>query len=172
MRKMCLFAAIAVGVLLVGCGSNNGAQSNYKSNTKSVDDVLSEQSGESTKAVVVTPPSLEVVEAAPVVVDIDLTKENATMVYSIVSDMLNTPGDYLGQTVRIKGTHNAYEENGKIYNFCLVQDATACCSQGFEFTTENGKYPPYDQDIVVVGRFETYDEDGVMYLRLADCIVE
>ncbi len=178
MKKIVLFMLLSV-VMFSSCANKEGTNTKVTSNTKTVDDVLKDRAAKATPSVVeeekiteVVPPKLEIVEAKPVEVDIDLSKENATMVYSTVSNMLATPGDYFGQTVRIKGTHNAYENNGNIYHFCLVQDATACCSQGFEFTVENGKYPPLEEDTTIVGTFESYDENGMMYLRLANCTVE
>ena len=162
---VCMFAVISV--CLCACSNNKEVRSGQiTSNTKSVDDVIEDQ---------INPPALEVVEkpkASDIKVDIDLTKEDSNMVYSLVSDMLENPNDYINKTVRIEGIVSSSDYNGNTYHFCLVQDATACCSQGFEFATANGKYPNDGKTVIIRGTFSTYTEDGMMYLNLADSEVE
>ena len=72
------------------------------------------------------------------------------------------------------------EDTGKIYHYCLIQDALACCAQGMEFVsgdgshTDQSEYPPEDTDIIVEGIFETYreEDDENLYCRLANATME
>ena len=46
-------------------------------------------------------------------VDVDLTKLSSTMVYSEVYNMVNTPEDYTGKTVRMTGSFNLWHDPEK-----------------------------------------------------------
>ncbi|MCR5666146.1 MAG: hypothetical protein K6G01_04900 [Eubacterium sp.] len=112
-------------------------------------------------------------------IDVDLTQLSSTMVYSEVYNMMVTPDDYIGKVVKMNGAFSIYEdeETGQIYYACIVQDATACCSQGIEFElagdyTYPDDYPELDSEIVVQGTFETYEEGDLTYCRLADATLE
>ena len=105
--------------------------------------------------------------------DVDLTKLSSTMVYSEVYNMMYTPNDYIGKTVKMKGQFSYYEdpETKAQYFACIIADATACCSQGLEFIlsgehTYPNDYPEVDSEITVTGTFETYKENGSQYCRL------
>lgn len=106
-------------------------------------------------------------------IDIDLTTMSSTMVYSQVSDIMYKPEQYIGQTIKIKGTFAVYEDEktGNRYYSVLINDATACCQNGMEFVpNEELKYPDdfpeLDTEITVTGTINTYDEDGFTYLHL------
>ena len=107
-------------------------------------------------------------------VDVDLTTLSTTMVYSEVSNMMTTPEDYKDKIVKMNGIFAVYHDDstGKDYCACIVQDATACCSQGIEFTLAGKKYPDdypeIGSEITVIGRFGTYDENGNTYCTLND----
>lgn len=112
-------------------------------------------------------------------VDVDLTTLSSTMVYSEVNNMMISPGDYLGKTVKMKGNFAIYEneESGQIYYACLISDATACCSQGIEFVLKGehnypDDYPELDSEITVVGTFDTYQEGEYQYCQLVDAEME
>ncbi len=102
--------------------------------------------------------------------DIDLTTMSSTMVYSQVSNMVSKPSDYKGKVVKAKGTCGVYTDSrtGKKYYSVIIQDATACCSQGLEFVLKDGKYPSKGKSITVEGTFGTYRENGYTYCQLAD----
>ena len=113
--------------------------------------------------------------AAPLTVDLDLANLSGTVVYSQVYNMMYEPDDYLGKVIRIAGYYSAYEdqERGVVYHACVIPDATACCAKGIEFTLAGDHrwpddYPEPGTDIIVTGRLETYMEDGMRYLNLAD----
>ncbi len=106
--------------------------------------------------------------------DVDLTHMSATMVYSEVFDMLNTPENYMGKSVCMDGLFTSYldPENGRYYYACIVQDATACCAQGIEYVLTDGQtYPEDGGNATVTGRFEPYDEEGTTWYHLVDASV-
>ena len=104
-------------------------------------------------------------------IEIDMTEMNSTMVYTQVSDMLTTPDDYLGKTVKMTGTFSIYEGDTRNYYACLIADATACCSQGIEFVLDGDfkypdDYPALGTDITVTGVFDSYYEGENRYIQL------
>ena len=109
--------------------------------------------------------------------DVDLTHMSATMVYSEVFDMLNTPENYMGKSVCMDGLFTSYldPENGRYYYACIVQDATACCAQGIEFVLAEPRapedYPGEGDFITVSGTFDTYEENGFSYVQLVDAVM-
>ena len=112
-------------------------------------------------------------------VDLDLSKLSGTVVYSQVYNMMVPPQDYVGKTIRISGLYDVYEDagTGNTYFACVIPDATACCAQGIEFLwagehTYPDDYPEPGCEMTMTGRFETYEEDGAEYIRLADAEVE
>ena len=104
-------------------------------------------------------------------VDVDLTKLSSTFVYAEVYNMVTTPEDYIGKTVKMDGTMNRYTTSSRELYACLILDATACCAQGIAFEWEGehapAEYPPQGSIITVVGTFDTFEEDGVTYCYLA-----
>ena len=111
-------------------------------------------------------------------IDVDLTKLSRTMVYSEVYNMMYTPDDYIGKTVKMKGQFAHYEDpDTKVQYFaCIIADAAACCSQGLEFIlngehTYPNDYPETGSEITVTGIFEVYEENGVQYCRLVNAAI-
>lgn len=107
-------------------------------------------------------------------VDVDLTQLSSTMVYSEVFNMLNTPHDYVGKTVKMKGIMTTYQntDKTKVYRTCLIADATSCCSQGMEFVLTGGSlYPAEGSEITVTGTFHLYSENGQMYCHLVNATI-
>ena len=112
-------------------------------------------------------------------VDIDLTAMSNTMVYSEVALMMFEPDDYKGKNIRMRGSYEYYEneETGEIYNACVIQDATACCAQGIEFNLTDAyaypeDYPEEFDEITVVGTFDTYYENDMLYCTLRNAVLE
>lgn len=106
-------------------------------------------------------------------VDVDLTQMSSTMVYSEVYNMVSSPDDYEGKTVKMRGTFSYYHDDNrdKDYFSCIIADATACCSQGIEFVlaqeaTYPDDYPALGEEITVAGVFHTYEEDGYLFCQL------
>ena len=112
-------------------------------------------------------------------IDVDLTKLSSTMVYSEVYNMLYTPDDYIGKTVKMNGAFAYYEdpETKEQYFACIIADAMACCSQGLDFIptdeyTYPDDYPELNAEITVTGTFEIYEKNGIKYCRLANAAIE
>ena len=110
-------------------------------------------------------------------IDVDLTLLNATMTYSQVYDMVTNPDLYTDKMIRAKGTFAYTHENDRDYFAALVQDATACCSQGIEFIPGDDKkypddFPPLESEIIITGRFHSYKEGAFTYIELLDAEVE
>ena len=109
------------------------------------------------------------------VIDVDLTKLSATVVYSAVFDIVENPAKYRGKTIKIRGTHFASHDPAKneYHHACVIWDATACCMQGMEFELANGNYPPNESEITLIGKFDVYtiqkiDNPILREARLAD----
>ncbi len=101
---------------------------------------------------------------------------SSDMVYLTVYQMLVNPDAYFGKTVRMSGIYYAsyYEVTGLYYQYCIIADATSCCSQGLEFIWDDGshaypaEYPDNYTQVEVTGTFGTYEELGVTYYCLLD----
>ena len=110
----------------------------------------------------------------PDVIDVDLTTLSSTMVYSEVYNMVTTPDNYVGETVKMKGTAASIhdESTGKYYYTCIIQDATACCSQGIEYVLADAQgpqdYPADGEEITVTGIYDTYEEADMVFCTLRD----
>lgn len=111
----------------------------------------------------------------PLTVDLDLSGLSGTVVYSQVYNILSEPEPYMGKVIRMAGYYSFYEdkERGVVYHACVIPDATACCAQGIEFVWAGehawpADYPKVGEDIIVTGRFSSYDEDGITYFNLID----
>ena len=104
-------------------------------------------------------------------IDIDLTAISSTMVYSEVYNMMMTPEDYIGKPVKMSGAYATYHDDatGNDYYACIIQDATACCTQGMEFVLADGNYPTeVGTEVTVSGVFDIYTEGEAQYCTLRD----
>ena len=113
--------------------------------------------------------------AATAAVDLDLTQLSSTLVYSEVFNIMTDPDAYIGKTIRMEGECLSayYEPTGLTYYSVVIQDATACCAQGIEYVLSDGQsYPADGGDATVVGRFESYDEEGTVWYHLVDARLE
>ncbi|MCR4687071.1 MAG: hypothetical protein K5659_05835 [Lachnospiraceae bacterium] len=106
-------------------------------------------------------------------IDVDLTALSSVMVYSEVYNMMMSPDDYVGKTIKMDGLCAVYhdEATDNYYYACVITDATACCSQGIEFElNDTYVYPddyPEDGDYVcVMGTFDIYQEGEYYYCTL------
>lgn len=106
---------------------------------------------------------------------LDLTSLSSTMVYVEVYCMVTAPEDYIGKTIIIEGTFASYEyyDTDEVFVAVIVTDATACCSQGIEFSMAEDlvypdDFPEVGSTVTVQGIFETYEYGDYTYCRLAD----
>ncbi len=115
-------------------------------------------------------------------VDVDLTLMGKDLIYATVYQMMSKPEEYEGKMIRIEGKYYAsyYPVTDKYYNYCLIADALACCSQGLEFELGGDAvypddYPADQSQVIVTGVFETYTEEAgqtFYYCRLKDAKYE
>ena len=110
---------------------------------------------------------VEVTETA----DVDLSFGSQTITYATISNILEDPQEYMGQTVKMLGTYRQFysETYDTYYYVCMVTDATACCSQGMEFKLKEGSSYPLDgQQIILQGTVDVYQEGDYWYAFLKD----
>jgi len=102
-------------------------------------------------------------------IDIDLSRMSATMVYSMVFQMVTEPEKFVGKRVKMKGAFSSYYDEAVDRRFfgCVIKDALACCSQGLAFETATPRqypkeYPSEGSSITIIGTFEyEKEEDGI-----------
>lgn len=106
-------------------------------------------------------------------VEVDLTVLSSGAVYATVFDMMNSPENYRGKVVKMRGQfQTAYDEtSGVRYYACVIQDATQCCAQGIEFELDEpgtfpDDFPEAGAECTVIGVFDTYDEGQYRYATL------
>jgi hypothetical protein len=106
--------------------------------------------------------------------DVDLTVLSSTLVYAEVYNIMTSPDDYMGKTIKLSGPYYAsyYEDTGKYYHHVIVEDATACCQGGLEFKWNGDHaypddYPENNTRIEVAGVFGSYEELGQTYYYLS-----
>ena len=112
-------------------------------------------------------------------VDVDLTELTSTLIYGEVYNMMMTPENYIGKTVRMEGDFYTFwdELQNQYYFACVIQDATACCAQGIEFVlagdyTYPDDYPEEGSFIRVAGVFDTYEDEEYIYCTLRNAVME
>ncbi len=169
-------------ILMTACSKNKSQYVQPNTAPASVNDVLQQKTDAN-----VTQPQVVIITPSPVEKDIesqtatdntqeydvDLTALSSTMVYSEVYNMMVTPEEYVGKTIKMSGSFATFinEEDGRYIFGCVITDATACCAQGIEFElSDDYKYPddyPKDGDtICVTGTFDTYQEEQFTYCTL------
>ncbi len=167
MKKLRFTAFVLIAMLaLAGCKEATTAESEKIS--------ISEQTFEEAEEDTVEEILAE--DAETTEVDYDLTTMSSEMVYATVYQMLTSPAEYIGKTVRMNGLYYAsyYDVTEQYYHYCIIADATACCSQGMEFVMaeeEDVHQEDYDE-VVVTGTFGSYEELEVTYYCLLEATVE
>ena len=119
-----LLLVAALIVSLSACGNNETPQNTQKPSVSS---------GNTQNSATVNEPQTP--SSQPQVsddLDVDLTRLSSTMVYSEVYNMMYTPNDYIGKTVKMKGQFAYYEdpETKAQYFACIIADATALLLTG------------------------------------------
>ncbi|MBQ2101105.1 MAG: hypothetical protein II477_08545, partial [Lachnospiraceae bacterium] len=152
MKRFSRWAVVVlVGALLAGCGQAEDITKRNANGTQNVKDLLNaeeskaqaskesvaessetQQSEESSQAAVSSESSAQATSvsqtAENAAVDVDLAALSSTMVYSEVYNMMMTPDDYIGKTVKMSGAFSYFKDDstGHEYFSCIIQDATAC----------------------------------------------
>ena len=106
-------------------------------------------------------------------IDVDLVGLSGTMMYAQMYEIMMVPEDYVGKTLRLAGQFTVYDDldPNRLVFTVMVADALACCQQGMEFvwTGEHSypeDYPEPGQTVVVTGRYERYDNQGMDSYRI------
>jgi len=107
-------------------------------------------------------------------IDVDISEMTNLLAYSQVVHILDTPADYIGKTLKIRGQYfsSYFEQTGLYHHFVVVGDEELCCQMGMEFVLKGKNsypedYPVQDAEIEVVGIFESYDLSGSTLYRMA-----
>lgn len=108
-------------------------------------------------------------------IDVDLTKMSSIMVYSEVYNIMVEPETYIGKTIKIQGPYYAsyWDQTDNYYHYVIIEDATACCTQGLEFIWDNNEhqfpdeYPEDYTEVEISGTFNKYEEEGQEFYYIA-----
>ena len=179
-RLFCLLLAVCMMVFLCSCGKGGGEDAGN-------DTLSSDEEASASAEIIPTPNQQETPEksgqAQPSAgkVDVDLTVLSSTMVYSEVYNMLyNDPAYYLGKTVKARGEVSIYQlvtdgvlQPDPVSYACIISDAAACCAEGMEFVLEGNytypdDYPELGAEITVIGEFQSYEENGMIWYHLVN----
>lgn len=111
-------------------------------------------------------------------IDVDLTAMPQKLAYTTANRMNMMSEEYLGQIVKMNGICSIFhDEKRDIYFFtCEINDETACCTLGIEFELlDDYKFPddfPKENDeVTVVGVFDTYKEGARIYKTLRKAVL-
>lgn len=103
-------------------------------------------------------------------VDLDLSQLNSTVCDAYLRQLQGEKEKYRGIVVKAKGEYNYYKNptTEKEYYNCVF--ASTCCPNGLEFILADPTKYPKDNGgtITVIGQFDYYDEDGVIYYNLVN----
>lgn len=106
-------------------------------------------------------------------VDLDLTNLNSIVADAELRTLQDNKEQYKGITVKAKGEYQYFKDpdTGNEYYNCVF--ASTCCPNGLEFILKDkNKYPKKDGEIItVVGTFNYYDENGIIYYNLIDASI-
>ena len=179
-RLFCLLLAVCMMVFLCSCGKGGGEDAGN-------DTLSSDEEASASAEIIPTPNQQETPEksgqAQPSAgkVDVDLTVLSSTMVYSEVYNMLyNDPAYYLGKTVKARGEFSIYQlvtdgvlQPDPVSYACIISYAAACCAEGMEFVLEGNytypdDYPELGAEITVIGEFQSYEENGMIWYHLVN----
>lgn len=159
-KMLCLCTATMLMLSLFGCGKDQAEPNLAESEPLEV-------SSDTRASAAAADPQAEGI-------DVDLTQLSSTMIYSEVYNMLVTPENYVGKTIKMSGQLAVYiASEQKYYYAVVIADATACCQQGLEFVLKGDPqnqedYPQDGTQVTVVGKFQTYQEDDLTYCHLVD----
>ena len=114
---------------------------------------------------------------------------NLTMANAILSDMELNPSRYEGKIVKMKGLFYIFNDffpeeekidfadEGAIFG-CMLPDTAGCCFKTLGFQLQKNliaqiKIAPENYDeIIICGKFKTYDDNGDFFKGLCDCSLE
>ena len=186
-RLFCLLLAVCMMVSLCACGKDSEKDAGNDTPSSDVEvsaptESIPTPKEQETPDEQQTPEEPEQTQTSADGVDVDLTVLSSTMVYSEVYNMLYFyPEDYYGKNVKMTGQFNVYQwvdESGVVADMpvayaCIISDATACCAEGMEFVLKDDlaypdDYPELGAEIIVIGEFQSYEENGMTWHHLVN----
>ena len=185
-RLFCLLLAACMMASLCACGKDSGKDARNDASSSNEEASASAESiptpkEQETPDEQQTPEEPEQTQTSADGVEVDLTVLSSTMVYSEVYNMLyNDPAHYLGKTVKARGGFSIYQlvtdgvlQPDPVAYACIIADATACCAEGMEFVPEGDltypdDYPELGAEIIVIGEFQSYEENGMTWYHLVN----
>ena len=102
-------------------------------------------------------------------VDIDFTQLSAPMQYAEAGSILESPEQFVGKTMRVRGVFQTYRDpvTSNDYYFVGVRDVSICCVQYMEFKGSVVRdYPEPEREIEVTGTWGSYQEGNSLYYYL------
>ena len=118
--------------------------------------------------------------------NIDLTEFSKTMAFAEISNIFMTPKEYIGKTVKVRGTFGyfqAYDEHSqpipdKYHFMVVIADEMGCCGVAMEFLPGEecvfpDDFPNEEEEIIVSGIIKKEkNEYGQEDVRLTDATIE
>lgn len=106
-------------------------------------------------------------------VDLDMSVLSDTMAYAQAQIVSQSPQDYIGKVIKVKGKFGVSVGSAQNYYACLVGTDSTCCYVPIEFLWAGdhsypADYPEQGADITVTGTFGTYKEGENEYIQLSD----
>lgn len=105
---------------------------------------------------------------------LDLSPLNSTMTVAELFNMAAEPDEYVGKTIRLKGTFVLGEdEDGSVIYGCLNTDATQCCTVVVQIIPKEqyrypDDFPEEEEEIIVEGVFDIATQGQFQYLMMTD----
>ena len=159
-----------VGVIVASCGS----ESSRTSNVKKVIESQVQLNESTTQNFASNNSDLTIIEetepkvSQTVKVDLDLTEYTSVVADAYLKQLQDNMDKYRGITVKAKGEYSHFVDPNtkKDYYNCVF--ASSCCPNGLEFIlSDTSNYPTEEgKDITVVGNFNYYEENGVVFFNL------
>ena len=176
-KNLIVFTMIFTSIVLFSCGSSSSSR------TSNVKQVLESKANSSGQAAPAAPSAIsngsdmkrsavnsQSSNAKVMRVDVDLSQLNSTVCDAYLRQLQENKEQYRGIVVKAKGEYNYYKNptTDKEYYNCVF--ASTCCPNGLEFVlADPSKYPKENGGpITVIGQFDYYDEDGVIYYNLVN----
>ena len=121
----------------------------------------------------------EEVKAGDLLVDVDLTSLSNTMLYAKIYDIMDSPKDYLGKTIKIVGMFaKGEDEDGNNHYAIAASDLAGCCVSALEVIWVGDHvypddYPELNQVIKIQGEFKTFEYKGntMYYIETHDIMI-
>ena len=126
MKKLIIIFLLTIIMLITtGCDNSRGAYGRSGTGQSAVtEEVLKKDMTEADSGNSDTgrlPPDTVMADEGPYTIDIDLTGFSSTMIYAEVYNMMVSPEDYIGKTIKMNGLFSYYhdEDTDNEYFFCI-----------------------------------------------------